>query len=80
MNLTDYIAAKGGTGTLTCPVIAELAEKAGYSAEYLYLVVLGHKAAGHKLCNALEEATAGEFKREDQRPDIFGRRVAEPLQ
>lgn len=72
MNLTDYIASKGGTATIQCAVLKALATKAGCSDGTLYMISKGHKSAGPKLANAIEKATDGAVSRHDLRPDVFG--------
>lgn len=77
MNLPDYIAKQpGSTGTIHCPVIAAVARKADCSPGTLYMIAKGHKRASAKLANRIEQATDGEVRREQIRPDVFGPAVA----
>lgn len=55
-----------------CPVLAHLAGRADCSPSTLYMICLGHKAAGPKLAVRIEGATRGSVSRVDLRPDVFG--------
>lgn len=59
MNLTDYIESRGGTGTIGCAVLAEIAKSAGCKSSTLYMISLGHKQPSWKLAVAIQRATAG---------------------
>lgn len=72
MNLIAYALEKGGTGTLLCPVLAQVAKAAECSVGTLYMIAKGHKLAGPKLAGRIEEATSQEVTRHDLRPDVFG--------
>jgi DNA-binding transcriptional regulator YdaS (Cro superfamily) len=72
MDLTAYALEKGGTGTLLCPVLAQVAKDAGCSVGTLYMIAKGHKTAGPKLALSVEEATEQRVSRRDLRPDLFG--------
>jgi DNA-binding transcriptional regulator YdaS (Cro superfamily) len=72
MDLTDYISKKGGTATLGCPVVAEIAAKADCSPGTLYMIAKGHKSASAKLASRIEAATDGQVPRGGLRPDVFG--------
>lgn len=76
MNLLDHIKDRGGTGTATCTVIAEIALAAGCAPSTLYMVALGHKQPSWKLASDIEGATAGAVTRQDLRPDVFGTAAA----
>lgn len=80
MNLSDYAAKLGGTGTIGCPVLASIAVKAECSAATLYMIAKGHKQASAKLANRIELACGGEVTRHDLRPDIFGAAAAVGLE
>ncbi len=72
MNLTNYAVSKGGTGTIKCPVLEQVAKKAGCSTATLYQIALGNKQPSAKLANAIHSATRGRVTRHDLRPDVFG--------
>ena len=71
MQLLDYLK-EHGTGTPSCPALAETAAKAECSEATLYQIALGHKPAGWKLAQKIEDATAGAVTRHDLRPEVFG--------
>jgi len=72
MNLLDYALAQGGTGKPGCQAFVDLARRADCSPDTLYLIALGHKRAGPKLARKIDEASDGQVRREDLRPDVFG--------
>jgi DNA-binding transcriptional regulator YdaS (Cro superfamily) len=72
MNLTDYLQARGGLATLTCPFLHKLATRAKCAPTTLYMVARGYKTAGPKLAGRIELATGGQVARQDLRPDLFG--------
>jgi len=72
MQLIQYIQKAGGTGKLSCPVIAQIATASGCSAQTLYMIALGHKQAGSLLAGRIEAATHNLVTRCDLRPDVFG--------
>jgi DNA-binding transcriptional regulator YdaS (Cro superfamily) len=72
MDLHAYCEKNGGTGLRGCPVLAQLAATAGYSAETLYMIAKGHKKAGALMASSLDAATNGAVSRHDLRPDVFG--------
>ena len=72
MDLREFIRLKGGTGTMTCPINAALAESSGCSPATLYMIQLGHKRAGWKLARRIIDATGGAVTDRDLRPDLFG--------
>lgn len=72
MNLTNYATTKGGTGTLKCPVLDSVAQKAGCSAGTLYQIALGLRKPSAKLANDIHRATRGKVSRGELRPDVFG--------
>ncbi len=72
MNLTNYATSKGGTGTLKCPVLVSVAQKANCSVGTLYQIALGNKQPSPKLANEIHRATRGRVNRSELRPDVFG--------
>lgn len=72
MDLITYIMEQGGTGKLSCPVIAKTAKRAKCSAGTLYQIALGHKSPSWRLTDRIVSATGGVVSRHDLRPDIFG--------
>ena len=72
MDILSYATQNGGTGTLTCPILRELARRIGCAKGTLYMIATGHKRAGPKMARAIEQATEGAVTRQDLRPDIFG--------
>jgi hypothetical protein len=58
MDLIAYALKKEGTGTLLCPVLAQVAKDAECSVGTLYMIAKGHKLAGPKLASRIEEATS----------------------
>lgn len=75
MDLIAYALKKEGTGTLLCPVLAQVANAAECSVGTLYMIAKGHKLAGPKLASRIEAATGGEVTRQVLRPDVFGIRA-----
>ncbi len=73
MNLTDYAISKGGTGTLKCPVLATVAEKAGCHVGTLYQIALNKRKPSYRLANKIHEATRGRVSRTELLPAAFGR-------
>lgn len=72
MNLREYILLKGGTATLNCPKVAEIAQLSGCSAGTLYLISGGHKRPSWKLARRVVSATGGAVTERELRPDVFG--------
>lgn len=72
MNLTEHITALGGTAKALCPVLAEIAGRAGCSASTLYMIAGGHKKPSALLAGQIADATGGAVTRQDLRPDVFG--------
>lgn len=77
MNLTEHILAEGGTAKASCPVIAQIAGRAGCSASTLYMIAGGHKKPSAILAGAISDATSGVVTRQDLRPDVFGAPAAD---
>lgn len=73
MNLTDYAISKGGTGTLRCPVLASVADKAGCHVGTLYQIALNKRKPSSRLANKIHSATRGRVSREELLPETFGR-------
>lgn len=72
MRLTEYIHQSGGTGALSCPVVAQIATDARCSHRTLYMIAKGHKQAGPILARRIECATEGNVTARELRPDYFG--------
>ena len=72
MNLTEHIQNQGGTAKASCPVIAEIAGRAGCSPSTLYMITGGHKKPSARLAGQIADATGGQVTRHDLRPDVFG--------
>lgn len=72
MDLIEYCATKGGTGTQTCPVLKSIAEKAGCGGATLYMIARGHKKPSALLARAIATATGNSVTAHDLRPDVFG--------
>lgn len=72
MNLTEHILTQGGTAKASCPVIAEIAGRAGCSPATLYMIAGGHKKPSALLAGQIADATGGAVSRQDLRPDVFG--------
>jgi DNA-binding transcriptional regulator YdaS (Cro superfamily) len=77
MNLTEHILAEGGTAKASCPVIAQIAGRAGCSPATLYMIAGGHKKPSAILAGAIADATGGAVTRQDLRPDVFGAPAAD---
>jgi DNA-binding transcriptional regulator YdaS (Cro superfamily) len=75
MILIDYIQQRGGTGTLSCPVVAQLATASKCATTTLYMIAHGHKSAGPRLARRIELATGGAVNRAVLRPDYFGKQI-----
>lgn len=71
MNLSDHVKQQGGTGTIGCSVLAELAHKAECSAATLYMIARRHKSPGPKLARRISDATHGAVTLHELRSDIF---------
>lgn len=71
MNLSDHVKQMGGAGTIGCPVLAELAQKAECSAATLYMIARGHKTPGAKLARRIADATSGAVTLHELRSDVF---------
>ena len=71
MNLSDHVKQMGGAGTIGCPILAELAQKAECSAGTLYMIARGHKTPGAKLARRIADATNGAVTLHELRADIF---------
>lgn len=69
MNLPDFIASRGGTGTIGCPVLAEIAKLAGCKSSTLYMISLGHKRPSWRLAVSISRATRGAVTLPDLRSD-----------
>ncbi|MBB4126252.1 hypothetical protein GGR77_001542 [Xanthomonas translucens] len=79
MKLIDYVMQKGGTGTLTCPVVAKVAADARCSTGTLYMIARGHKTPGARLAGRIADATANAVTRHDLLPDVFPGPALEPV-
>lgn len=77
MNLSHHIVKQGGTGTIGCPILARIAERAGCSAATLYMISKGHKKASGKLAAAISKATDDAVHPGTLRSDVFGAPPAE---
>lgn len=66
----DFFADGRGKVSSSNPQIIAMASKCGVSANHLYLVVLGHKAATPRLAAQLEYATGGKIDRRETLPDF----------
>ncbi|WP_420465586.1 transcriptional regulator [Panacagrimonas sp.] len=66
MTLKDFWESLDGAGK------EALASSCESTANYLYLIALGHKKAGHQLAQRIEKATSGQVSRHDLRSDIYG--------
>lgn len=71
MTIRTHITANGGTCTIGCTVLAEIAKRAGCKPSTLYMIATGHKRPGHLLAQGIERATDGAVTRQDLRPDIW---------
>lgn len=69
MNLPDFIASQGGTGTIGCPVLAQIARLAGCKSSTLYMISLGHKQPSWRLAASISRATGGSVTLQDLRSD-----------
>lgn len=78
MNLSHHIAQKGGTGTIGCPVLAQIAARAGCSAATLYMISKGHKSPSPRLAKAISQATDDAVHPGTMREDVFGPAPAIP--
>lgn len=72
MEIKTYLISRGGNAKRDCPVLAQLAAKAGCTPETLYMVALGHKRPSGALARAIDEASGAVISRYDLRPDVFG--------
>lgn len=79
MKLSAYAISKGGTATLQCPVLTEIAGKVGCSPATLYMIAKGHKKASGKLAKRISEETENDVTPGDLREDIFGPAPANEL-
>lgn len=73
MDLSAYALSKGGTGTISCRVLGQIASamQPACSAATLYMISKGHKKASALLARRIETATNGGVTGYDLRPDIF---------
>jgi len=71
MDILTFVKATG-TGTINCPVIASVAERAGCSHRTLYMIATGHKRASALMARKIERATDGVVPAASLRPDVFG--------
>lgn len=78
MNLRDHIKAIGGTATLNCPVLGQIATAANCGSGTLYMIMLGHKRPSAVLATRIANATSGNVTCGDLRPDVFGAPPAAP--
>jgi len=69
MNLPEFIASRGGTGTIGCPVLADIARQAGCKSSTLYMISLGHKQPSWRLAASISRATGGCVALQDLRSD-----------
>lgn len=65
MNLRDYVLG------LAPEDRERFAERAGTTANYLPLLMGGHRKPSHELARRLVEASEGELALSDLRPDIW---------
>lgn len=72
MDLKSYAQTNGGTAKRGCPILAQVAQKAGCSIETLYLIATGHKRPSAILARSIAQAANGEVAPCDLRPDVFG--------
>jgi DNA-binding transcriptional regulator YdaS (Cro superfamily) len=75
MNLSDHVKRRGGTAKIDCPVLADIAGRAGCKPSTLYMIAGGHKRPSWRLAESIEGATDGVVTRNELRPDIFGAAV-----
>lgn len=69
MNLPEFIATQGGSGTLGCPVLAKIAQLAGCKSSTLYMISRGHKQPSWRLAASISRATEGAVTLPDLRAD-----------
>ena len=72
MDIKSYALKHSGTAKRGCPVIHDLATRAGCSPETLYMVAAGHKLLSARLARRVADASCHEVSPADLRPDIFG--------
>lgn len=71
MLLKYYLAGPTGKISSNNPRLQHLAAQCAVSPRYLYMVTLGHKQPGWRLCQLIETETEGLVSCQDLRPDIY---------
>ena len=69
MTLTEYFSNKPRGAKV------DLARKVGISKTWMSLLISGRQVPSPELAHSLERHTNGQVRRQDLRPDVFGRIV-----